>query len=71
MTLKLCIFNVIQRGKLMDTARLQVRMKEEIHAWLKQQAKANNRSMNGEINELLRHAMKLAAKKTKHNETAA
>lgn len=55
----------------MDTTRLQVRMKEEVHAWLRQRAKANNRSMNGEINELLRHAMKLAAKKAKHNETAA
>jgi hypothetical protein len=46
-------------------------MKEEVHAWLRQQAKANNRSMNGEINELLRHAMKLAEKKAKRTEETA
>lgn len=49
----------------------QVRMKEDVHAWLRQQAKANNRSMNGEINELLRHAMKLAEKKAKRTEETA
>lgn len=58
----------------MNNTRLQVRMKPEVHAWLAQQAKANNRSMNGQINELFLQAMKMtekAAKRAKQAEQAA
>ena len=49
----------------MNNTRLQVRMKPEVHAWLIEQAQANNRSMNGQINEIFLQAMKQAEKAVK------
>lgn len=48
----------------------QVRLKPEVHAWLIEQAKANNRSMNGQINELFLQAMKMAEKAVKRAKQA-
>lgn len=51
-----------------------VRMKPEIHAWLAALAQANNRSMNGQINEIFLQAMKQlekAAKRVKQSDTEA
>ncbi|TXH67208.1 MAG: Arc family DNA-binding protein [Thiothrix sp.] len=48
----------------------QVRMKPEVHAWLIEQAQANNRSMNGQINEIFLQAMKQAEKAAKRAKPA-
>lgn len=53
------------KAKLMNNTRLQVRMKPEVHAWLIEQAQTNNRSMNGQINEIFLQAMKQAEKAAK------
>lgn len=39
-----------------------VRMDAEIRQWIETQAKANARSMNAEINRLLKNAMKATSK---------
>jgi RNAse (barnase) inhibitor barstar len=45
----------------MDIIRTQVRIPVELAEWLKGQAKANRRSMNGELIEKLEQAKKQAA----------
>lgn len=40
-----------------------VRMDAEVKQWVEAQAKANARSMNAEINRLLKNAMKVTSKK--------
>ncbi|TXH67315.1 MAG: Arc family DNA-binding protein [Thiothrix sp.] len=39
-----------------------IRMTEEVKQWIESQAKANARSMNAEINRLLKMAMETASK---------
>lgn len=45
----------------MNTVRTQVRMPAELAEWLKQQAKAQHRSMNGQLVELLMQLKRKAA----------
>jgi len=45
----------------MNTVRTQVRMPAELVEWLKQQAKAQHRSMNGQLVELLMQLKRQAA----------
>lgn len=42
--------------KKQPVVRMQVRYKHEIHQWLNERAKQNNRSMNGELMDILLRA---------------
>ncbi|MGH8421885.1 MAG: Arc family DNA-binding protein [Pseudomonas fluorescens] len=52
----------------MNTVRTQVRIPAEIIDWLKEQAKADHRSMNGQLVETLVQAKRQAALKAGNEE---
>lgn len=52
----------------MNTVRTQVRIPEELIEWLKEKAKADHRSMNGQLVETLERAKKQDLLKSENEE---
>lgn len=48
-------------GVIMELARTQVRIPTELMAWLKEQAREQNRSMNAQLVEILAQTKRMAA----------
>ena len=47
-----------------QTVRTQTRFKPDLHAWLADRAKRNNRSLNGELMEVLKQLKETEQKQT-------
>ena len=53
-----------------DQTKLQTRLPHDVHKWIKESAKAHNRSINGQIVEIFRQRMKEESSEGNTNEKA-